>query len=205
VPSVKHRRGRSAFGRQIRLRAWCDPCGGARRGSSGRRACASADGSRAPCGGDGCSAGTYACSRLISVGHDEWCEVFGRAATTRRTERRMRRADSIRRIGSTSSRYAAGNTRVKPGPCGQPLDPSVPAGLAFGRPDLPLGRLHRTRSLARLRPQGCRTIVDLRFRRSTQGVVPVAGAAAATLGRHAQPVDKGVDPCAASVRWIRTS
>jgi len=47
----------------LRQRGSCDPCGDARTGSRDRRGCASAGGSRAPCAGDGCSAGTYACSR----------------------------------------------------------------------------------------------------------------------------------------------
>ncbi len=41
----------------------CGPCGGGTPEWRGRRGCASAGGNRAPCAGDGCSAGTYACSR----------------------------------------------------------------------------------------------------------------------------------------------
>ena len=47
----------------LRRRGSCGPCGGGRTGWRGRRGCACAGGNRAPCAGDGCSAGTYACSR----------------------------------------------------------------------------------------------------------------------------------------------
>ena len=40
------------------------PCDGVPRGCCGRRGCACAGGSRAPCDDDGCSAGKYACSRV---------------------------------------------------------------------------------------------------------------------------------------------
>ena len=50
--------------RTVRPPVPCGPCGGGSTGSSGRRGSACAGGSRAPCDGDGCSAGTYACSRL---------------------------------------------------------------------------------------------------------------------------------------------
>jgi hypothetical protein len=62
-------------GRTIRPRCSCDPCGGATRESRGPHGCASAGGSRAPCGGDGCSAGTCACSRacLRCVGSGQVC------------------------------------------------------------------------------------------------------------------------------------
>jgi hypothetical protein len=52
-----------AAGRAVRPRGSCGPCGGATTGSCDRRGCASSGGSRAPCAGGGCSAGTYACSR----------------------------------------------------------------------------------------------------------------------------------------------
>jgi hypothetical protein len=47
----------------LRQRGSCDPCDGEPTGSRDRRGCASAGGSRAPCAGGGCSAGTCACSR----------------------------------------------------------------------------------------------------------------------------------------------
>ena len=53
---------------QLRRRACRGPCGGARTGSRGPRGYASAGGNRAPCGGGGCSAGTYAWSRLLLRG-----------------------------------------------------------------------------------------------------------------------------------------
>ena len=56
---------------RLRRRACCDPCGGARTGWSGQRGCACAGGNRAPCDGDGCSAGTYACSRQLSPMQDQ--------------------------------------------------------------------------------------------------------------------------------------
>ena len=49
----------------------CGPCGGARTRWRGRRGYACAGGTRAPCDGDGCSAGTYACSRRSL----SWCSV----------------------------------------------------------------------------------------------------------------------------------
>ena len=52
-----------AAGAAVRRPGCCDPCGDEPTGSSGRRGCACAGGNRAPCDGDGCSAGTYACSR----------------------------------------------------------------------------------------------------------------------------------------------
>ena len=61
--AVKHGATRDRMRPPLRRRGCCDPCGDARTGSSDRRGCASAGGSRAPCDDDGCSAGTYACSR----------------------------------------------------------------------------------------------------------------------------------------------
>ena len=52
----------------VRRPGGCGPCGGATPEWRGRRGCASADGNRASCDGDGCSAGTYACSRDCSPG-----------------------------------------------------------------------------------------------------------------------------------------
>jgi hypothetical protein len=48
----------------LRQRGCCGPCGDGRTGSRDPHGCASAGGTRAPCDGDGCSAGTYACSRI---------------------------------------------------------------------------------------------------------------------------------------------
>jgi hypothetical protein len=59
--------------RRVRRRRGGDPCGGARRGSRDRPACASAVGSRAPCAGDGCSADTCACSRDSPVADFAGC------------------------------------------------------------------------------------------------------------------------------------
>jgi hypothetical protein len=61
-------RRRDAQRDRVRRRACCGPCGGGPRGSRGRRGYASADGTRAPCGGGGCSAGRCACSRVFSDG-----------------------------------------------------------------------------------------------------------------------------------------
>ena len=68
APSVRRLSGGStcrpgAAGPAVRPRGSCGPCDGARPGSSDPHGCASAGGSRAPCDGGGCSAGTYACSR----------------------------------------------------------------------------------------------------------------------------------------------
>ena len=58
--------GGRAASNGLRPTAWRDPCGGATPGSSGRRGCACEGGSRASWHDDGCSAGTYACSRDVS-------------------------------------------------------------------------------------------------------------------------------------------
>lgn len=51
----------------LRRTARRDPCGVGRRGWRDRRGCAYAGGTRGSWPGDGCWAGTYACSRLISL------------------------------------------------------------------------------------------------------------------------------------------
>jgi hypothetical protein len=53
---------------RLRPRDSCGPCGDARTGWSDRHGCACAAGIRAPCGDAGCSAGTYAWSRVLSDG-----------------------------------------------------------------------------------------------------------------------------------------
>ena len=58
----KHRPGRGA---RLRRRGSCGPCDAGWTGPPGRHGCACADGNRAPCAGVGCSAGTYACSRIF--------------------------------------------------------------------------------------------------------------------------------------------
>jgi hypothetical protein len=58
----KHRLGRGA---RLRRRGSCGPCGDGWRGRPGPHGCACAGGNRAPCAGAGCSAGTYACSRIL--------------------------------------------------------------------------------------------------------------------------------------------
>ncbi len=60
--------GQRWWGRWIRRPDGCGPCDGATPEWRDRRGCASADGNRASCGDDGCSAGTYACSRVGSPG-----------------------------------------------------------------------------------------------------------------------------------------
>ena len=66
--------GEHRGGPALRPRGSCGPCGGGRRGSRGRHGCASAGGTRASCDDDGCSAGTYACSRdlLFRLGSAAW-------------------------------------------------------------------------------------------------------------------------------------
>jgi hypothetical protein len=49
----------------VRRPGSCGPCGDGSTGWRDRHGSACAGGSRAPCDGDGCSAGTYACSRLF--------------------------------------------------------------------------------------------------------------------------------------------
>ncbi len=56
----------NARGGVLRRPGGCDPCDDATPRWRGRRGYASADGNRASCDGDGCSAGTYACSRVCS-------------------------------------------------------------------------------------------------------------------------------------------
>jgi hypothetical protein len=71
---------------RIRRTARRGPCGDGRRGSRGRRGCACAAGSRASWPGDGCSAGTYACSRgAPGTGTRVW--RTGLTASQRRTGR----------------------------------------------------------------------------------------------------------------------
>ena len=150
----------------VRRRACCDPCGGARTGSSDPRGCASAGGSRAPCDDGGCSAGTYACSREISetvrvtrsldrtrgVGWHRpsaGAILVAREADTGRSRaaagrRRLRGHAAPVDTGSTAQRYAVPFDRVKPttgpAPCGQPLVTRDPRLLAFARPEIPHGR-----------------------------------------------------------------
>ena len=66
----KHGRGSRAGvePRGLRPPVSCGPCGDVRTGCCARHGCACAAGIRAPCGGGGCSAGTYACSRALSDG-----------------------------------------------------------------------------------------------------------------------------------------
>ena len=66
----KHGRGARAGvePRGLRPPGSCGPCGDVRTGCCARHGCACAAGIRAPCGGGGCSAGTYACSRALSDG-----------------------------------------------------------------------------------------------------------------------------------------
>jgi hypothetical protein len=60
--------GRAAHpARRLRLPGGRDPCGGGWTGSRARRGCASAGGIRGSCADAGCSAGTYACSRVSPV------------------------------------------------------------------------------------------------------------------------------------------
>ncbi len=51
---------------RLRRPSSCDPCGDAQPRWRVRRGCAYVNGSRAPCDGAGCSAGTCACSRACS-------------------------------------------------------------------------------------------------------------------------------------------
>ena len=69
-PMRRGQHGRGTAGRAAGLRrpGSCGPCGDARTGWCARHGCACAAGIRAPCGGGGCSAGTYACSRALSDG-----------------------------------------------------------------------------------------------------------------------------------------
>jgi hypothetical protein len=65
VPLSRRRRTPGGQGARLRRRGSCGPCDDGWRGSPGRHGCAFAGGNRAPCAGDGCSAGTYACSRIF--------------------------------------------------------------------------------------------------------------------------------------------
>ena len=124
----------------VRRPGGCGPCGDATPGWRGRRGCASADGNRASCDDDGCSAGTYACSRVCSPGVGgvtrpvlgpglgDSDRVGPRLSAGTAHPRRTTASRSDERVlvvvrghaapvdtGSTAQRYAVRRTRVKPG------------------------------------------------------------------------------------------
>ncbi len=81
----------------LRQRGASDPCVDGPRGSRGRRACASAAESRASCAGDGCLAGTCACSRgWLHDGDGGWTVPF------------FHRPSSATRRGRGAGRYRSG-------------------------------------------------------------------------------------------------
>lgn len=95
--------------RAVRRTAPRGPCGGGRRGSHGRPACACAAGSRGSSRGDGCSAGKYACSRVGS-----------RLEFTRtRCERLTHRARPIECVGTPKCRRATSRPSYVTGRTGQ--------------------------------------------------------------------------------------
>src|SRR6478735_4816116 len=86
----QHRADLGPAGWVVRRRGSCGPCGGATTGSRGPHGCACADGTRAPCDGGGCSAGTYACSwaslhgvvRAVTPGRSGTVQYLGLSAGT---------------------------------------------------------------------------------------------------------------------------
>ena len=123
-----------AAGAAVRRPGCCGPCGDAPTGSSGRRGCACAGGNRAPCDDDGCSAGTYACSRASLRCSFSWVvhSTGGTRCVRRQSGRRtlaLRPAPptharepvwvteswtcGTRRHGVTGQRYARWRIRVK--------------------------------------------------------------------------------------------
>ena len=123
-PVLPGQQGR-ADSSELRRRACCGPCGGARTGWRGRRGCACAGGNRAPCGDDGCSAGRYACSRR-SISDSGFRGLStpsarGSAATSAGTAHPRPAPDAglswtcgTGRHRVTEQRYALGENRVKP-------------------------------------------------------------------------------------------
>lgn len=125
----------------VRRPGCCDPCGGVPTGSNGQRGCACAGGNRAPCGGGGCSAGTYAYSRASLRCCFSWIvhSTGGTGAYDDHSERRtwaLRPAPltharapggtweswtcGTRRHGVTGQRYARWRIRVKLGTLPRP-------------------------------------------------------------------------------------
>lgn len=141
---VPVRSGSDALGQlgPVRQPGSCGPCGDARTGWRVRRGSACADGSRAPCGGDGCSADKYACSRALSDVGPSPCDLAKVYASTPAPSK-MRVAAGLasvwprswtcggtRRHRVTGQRYALRFDRVKP------WDASA-ASLSHGTSDEP--------------------------------------------------------------------
>ncbi len=107
---------------RVRQTARCDPCCGGERGSRGPHGSACGAGNRGSWHGDGCSAGTCACSRralqngrgcvdgLLAARHREL--LIG-DRSSQRTSRS--RAPDSRRVPATVPRYGPSHTQVKPG------------------------------------------------------------------------------------------
>ena len=144
-----HRPGRGA---RLRRRGSCGPCGGGWRESPGPRGCACAGGSRAPCAGGGCSAGTYACSRnfLRSTesapvpGQSVPAQKFGRhrPPTDHDSHGHAAPVDTGRPANGTRSRETGSNSRRrgrKPAvaTCGEPLAGALLRGLGSPQPRFP--------------------------------------------------------------------
>ena len=107
----------------VRRPGSCGPCGDGPTGWRDRHGSACAGGSRAPCDGDGCSAGTYACSRLFLRRFRGMSTPHGVGAGLFRFNRHRPPARppgggswtcGTRRRGATGQRYAAGEVGVKP-------------------------------------------------------------------------------------------
>ena len=129
-------------GEGLRRPDGCGPYDDATPRWRGRRGYASADGNRASCDGDGCSAGTYACSRVsspvsgmerdidlepgLTASAVQACSAgTARPRPSRRTlargeQRGLRGHAAPVDSGSTAQRYAAAVHRVKPASAGQP-------------------------------------------------------------------------------------
>ena len=204
-------------GRDGRLRPTdsCGPCGDARTGSRDRHACACAGGIRGPCAGDGCSAGTYACSRVISFDGLQGCTGRGsavgligwhRSPTTRTSlfvDMRHRSTPGGREAylpASTGQRYALGSERVKPPPdhllraCGLRLAASPRGLLPSPSPSFP-GTAGPPRSQPGCDARNSVSIPPLTCGNSDRGSTRVAPRAGSSRNRRTgtQPVDKAVD------------
>jgi hypothetical protein len=145
-----HRPGRGA---RLRRRGSCGPCGGGWRGSPGPRGCACAGGSRAPCAGGGCSAGTYACSRNFLSSTESMrgpraksvpAQKFGRhrPPTDHDSHGHAAPVDTGRPANGTRWRETGSNSR-RPGrrtavaTCGELLAGAVLRGLGSPQPRFP--------------------------------------------------------------------
>ena len=191
----------------VRRRGSCGPCDDAKTEWSGRRGCACAGGNRAPCAGDGCSAGTYACSRasLSVVFRDVHTGGISSAPFGwHRPPTALQHPPWTCGTGRhqvTGQRYALRSGRVKPrasGTLGEPVDEVLPARTRrllrsahrgspppADQPDHDPRVTHAT--VVANGPLNWENVVQLAF------TVRLGQGLCARQGSGSQPVDKTVD------------